>query len=99
MNNNPIETALENAEGVFEIDLVNGISGTVFPKVPVRSDNTFRQIINEYGEDIEVAISEKKMRFTNKRTGQQTSDLDETVSYIGLENGDVLSVVDNCGVA
>lgn len=99
MNNYPIDNALDNAEGIFEIDLVNGLSGTTFPRVPVTGKNTFNQILSEYGHEIEIDIGESKVQFTNKRTGQQTNDRNETLESLGFENGDVLSVVDNCGVA
>lgn len=99
MNNYPIDTALNNAEGVFEIDLVNSLTGTTFPRVPVKGANSLGQVLEKYGVEIEINVNSDKVRFTNKRTGEQRSDLGETVADLGLMDGDVLSIADNCGVA
>ena len=52
MNDKPIETALEEAEGVMEIDLLNKVTGVNYPKAAVYGDNTLGQILEEYAEDI-----------------------------------------------
>ena len=47
MNEKPIETALEEVEGAFEIDLLNKVTGVNYPKAAVYGDNTLGQILEE----------------------------------------------------
>ena len=66
MNDKPIETALEEAEGVMEIDLLNKVTGVNYPKAAVYGDNTLGQILEEYAEDIGVNPRDSKILFENK---------------------------------
>ena len=99
MNNYPIDDALEATEGVYEIDLLNKVTGVNYPKAAVYGTNTLGQVLKEYAADIGVNPDDSKILFENKRTGAQTSDTNETVAGLGLCAGDVLAVSDNCGVA
>ena len=99
MNEKQIETALEEVEGAFEIDLLNKVTGVNYPKAAVYGDNTLGQILEEYAEDIGVNPRDSKILFENKRTGASTSDSSETVTGVGLQAGDVLDSSDNAGVA
>ena len=99
MNEKPIETALEEVEGAFEIDLLNKVTGVNYPKAAVYGDNTLGQILEEYAEDIGVNPRDSKILFENKRTGASTSDSSETVTGLGLQAGEVLAISDNAGVA
>lgn len=99
MTNNPIDGALAAAESTIEIDLLNKTTGATYPKAAVFGTNTLGQIISEYGPDIGVNPHDSKILYENKRTGASTSDSNETVEGLGLEEGDVLAVSDNAGVA
>ena len=99
MTNYPIDGALAATEGTFEIDLLNKVTGTTYPRAAVLSVNTLNQIIGEYGTDIGVTPTDSKILFENKRSGAATSDRNETVEGLGLEEGDVLAISDNAGVA
>ena len=99
MTNNPIDTALNAAEATFEIDLINKVTGTTYPQATVYGTNTLGQILNEYAEDIGINRKTAKVLFENKRTGDSTSDSNETVDGLGLRAGDVLAISDDCPVA
>ena len=99
MTNYPIDGALAEAEGVFEIDLLNKVTGTTYPQAAVYGTNTLGQMLQEYAADIGVNPNDSKILFENKRTGASTSDTSETVAALGLQGGDVLAVSDNAGVA
>ncbi len=99
MTNYPIDSALAAAEGTLEIDLLNKVTGTTYPKVAVYGTNTLKQLIDEYCEDIGVNPHDSKILFENKRTGSSTSDANETIDGLGLQEGDVLAISDNAGVA
>lgn len=99
MTNYPIDGALAAAESTIEIDLLNKTTGATYPKAAVFGTNTLGQIINEYGPDIGVNPADSKILFENKRTGASTSDTDESVNGLGLEEGDVMTISDNAGVA
>ncbi len=99
MTNYPIDGALANSEGTFEIDLLNKVTGTTYPQAAVLGTNTLGQVLQEYAVDIGVNPHDSKILFENKRTGASTSDTNETVEGLGLQNGDVLAISDNAGVA
>ena len=99
MTNYSIETALEATENVIKIDLVNKVTGTLFPEVDVYGVNTLGQVLEEYAVDIGANLNDRKILFENKRTGKTTSDLNETVKGFDLENGDVLGITDDATVA
>ena len=99
MNNYPIDEALEATEGVYEIDLLNKVTGVNYPKAAVYGTNTLGQVLKEYAADIGINLNESKLIFVNKRTGDEASDTNETVAGLGLCAGDVLAISDNCGVA
>lgn len=99
MTNNSINTALAANEGIFEIDLLNKVTGTNYPKAAVRGANTLGQVLKEYAVDIGVNPNDNKILFENKLTGASTSDTNETVGGLGLQEGDVLAISDNAGVA
>lgn len=99
MTNYPIDDALAVSEGTFEIDLLNKVTGTTYPQAAVYGANTLGQVLEEYAVDIGVNPHDSKILFENKRTGASTSDLSETVEGLGLQEGDVLAVSDNAGVA
>lgn len=86
-------------DGIMEIDILNRVTGTSYPKAPVFGDNTLGQVLEEYAMDIGVNPDDSKILFENKRTGDSTSDKNETVEGLGLQAGDVLAISDNAGVA
>ena len=86
-------------DSIMEIDILNRVTGTNYPKAPVYGDNTLGQVLQEYAIDIGVNPDDSKILFENKRTGDSTSDKNETVSGLSLQTGDVLAVSDNAGVA
>lgn len=99
MTNYPIDGALAATEGAFEIDLLNKVTGTTYPQAAVYGTNTLGQVLQEYAVDIGVNPNDSKILFENKRTGTSTSDTNETVEGLGLQEGDVLAISDNAGVA
>lgn len=99
MTNYPIDGALAATEGVFEIDLLNKATGTNYTKAAVCGANTLGQVLKGYAADIGVNPNDSKIIFENKRTGASTSDANETVESLGLQEGDVLAFSDNAGVA
>lgn len=99
MFENNVEKALEANEGTFDITLLNKVTGTTLEDVPVLEANTMKQILETYAVDIGIDINDSKIIFENKRTGKSTSDSSETVKALELENGDILAISDNCGVA
>ena len=99
MTNYPIDGALAATEGAFEIDLLNKVTGTTYPQAAVYGTNTLGQVLQEYAVDIGVNPNDSKILFENKRTGASTSDTNETVEGLGLQEGDVLAISDNAGVA
>lgn len=99
MTNYPIDGALAATEGTFEIDLLNKVTGTTYPQAAVYGTNTVGQVLQEYAVDIGVNPNDSKILFENKRTGASTSDTNETVEGLGLQDGDVLAISDNAGVA
>ena len=99
MTNYPIDGALAATEGAFEIDLLNKVTGTTYPQAAVYGTNTLGQVLQEYAVDIGVNSNDSKILFENKRTGASTSDTNETVEGLGLQEGDVLAISDNAGVA
>ena len=99
MTNYPIDNALAATEGDFEIDLCNKVTGMTYPQVAVFPTNTLGQVLQEYADEIGVNPNDSKVLFENKRTGASTSDSNETVEGLGLQEGDVLAISDNAGVA
>lgn len=99
MTNYPIDGALTAAEGTFEIDLLNKVTGTTYPQAAVYGTNRLWQIIQGYAEDLGVNPKDSKILFENKRTGASTSDANETVEGLGLREGDVLAINDDGIVA
>lgn len=99
MTNYLIDGALAAAEGAIEIDLLCKPTGTTYAKAAVYRTNTMQQIVDEYGPDIGVNPHDSKILFENKRTGASTSDTTETVQGLDLQDGDVLAISDNAGVA
>lgn len=95
MTNNLIETNMDAEEVTFEIDLINQVTGTTYPQTTVYGTNTLGQILNEYADDIGIR-KEYKVLFENKRIEKTTYDRNETVEGLGLHDGDVLSVRDDC---
>ena len=85
-------------EEIFEIDLLNRSTGTDYPRVAVYGSNTMGQILQEYALDIGVNLKEK-VHFENKRTRNSTTDSNETVEGLGLQNRDVLVISDTGIVA
>lgn len=99
MTNYPIDAALNAAEEIIEIDLLNKASGTTYARAAVYGVNTLNQVLKEYAKDIGVNFEARKIIFENKRTGVSTSDENETVEGLGLQNGDVLAISDDANVA
>ena len=99
MTNYPIDGALAASEGVIEIDLLNKVTGATYPQVGVYGTNTLGQVLKTYAEDIGVNPNDSKILFENKRTGVSTSDTNETIEGLDLQEGDVLAISDNAGVA
>ena len=83
----------------FEIDLLNKVTGTSYPQAAVYGTNTLGHVLGEYAADIGVNPNDSKILFENKRTGASTSDTNETIAGLGLQEGDVLAISDNAGVA
>lgn len=98
MTNYPIDSVLDTEENTIVIDLLNSVTGTPFPEVPVYKSNTLGQVIKEYHEDLGIN-PDAKLQFRNKRTGMDTKDSNETVQGLGLEEGDVLAICDDGNVA
>ena len=99
MDNYPINEALEAAESIFEIDLVNKLTGATYADAPVTAENTLEQILQQYAADIGINLRASNIQFVNKRTGQETSFLECTVKELGLKAGDVMAVCDDGKVA
>lgn len=99
MTNYPIDGALAAAESAFEIELLNKVTGTTYPRAAVYGVNTLGQIIQGYSEDLGVNPKDRKILFENKRTGASTSDANSTVEGLGLREGDVLAISDDGVVA
>ncbi len=99
MTDYPIDNALIVAESSLEIDLLNKVTGTTYPRAAVYGANTLGQVLKEYAADIGVDPNDRKILFENKRTGTSTSNSDETVEGFALQAGDVLAISDNAGVA
>ena len=99
MTNYPIDGALVATEGIFEIDLLNKVTKTTYPRAAVYGTNTLGQVLQEYAVDIGVNPNDSKIIFENKRTGVSTSDTNETVEGLGLQEGDVLAISDNAEFA
>lgn len=99
MTNYPIDGALAASEETFEIDLLNKVTGATYAQAAVYGTNTLGQVLQEYAVDIGVNPHDSKILFENKRTGASTSDTNETVEGLGLQEGDVLAISDNAGVA
>lgn len=97
--NESINAALEQNENTINIDLLNKATGTTYPQAAVFGTNTLGQILEEYAADIGVNPDNSKVIFLNKRTGQNTSDKNETVKGLDLQEGDVLAISDDGGVA
>lgn len=92
------DDAIVAGEEDFAIILLNKITGTTLPQVAVFGTNTLGQLVEEYGGDIGLTFK-GKLLFENKRTGDTTSDSEETVDGLGLREGDVLAISDDGGVA
>ena len=86
-------------EEAFGIDLLNKVTGTTYAQAAVYGTNTLGQVLQEYAVDIGVNPNDSKILFENKRTGASTSDTNETVGGLDLQEGDVLAISDNAGVA
>ena len=99
MTNYPIDAALTASEKTLNITLLNKPTGTTYPGAPVYVTNTMKQVLTEYAPDLGINPGDTKIIFENKRTGASTSDLSETVEGLGLQDGDVLAISDNAGVA
>ena len=99
LTNYPIDSALEAAEKEILIDIVHPGSGAMYAKAPVFAGNTLGQVVKEYGPEVGVNPDDPKLIFVNKRTEQSTSDLETTVSELGLQDGDVLCINDDAKVA
>ena len=99
MTNYPIDDALNAAEEILEIDLYNKAAGTTYARAAVYGVNTLNQVLKEYAKDIGVNFETRKIIFETKRTGVSTSDGNETVEGLGLQNGDVLAISDDSNVA
>lgn len=98
MENYPVNEALDNMEGDFEIDLVNGLSGVTYVNAPVWLTSTMNEIVQEYHTDL--GINPKaKVHFVNKRTGKEETDGACSVEQMGLKAGDVLCIIDDGCVA
>lgn len=83
----------------IEIVLLNKVTGATYPQVAVLGANTLGQVLEAYAQEIGVNPNDSKILFENKRTGASTSDTNETIEGLGLQDGDVLAVSDNAGVA
>lgn len=99
MTNYPIDNVLDAAEEVFAIDLINKVTGTTYSQASVYGVNTLGQILQEYAADIGINPKDNKITFDNKRTGDSTNDLNETVAGLNLQEGDVLAISDSGVVA
>lgn len=93
------DSIVAGEEEIISIDLVNKISGTTCAQVAVYGSNTLAQVLKAYAGDIGIVANDRKIIFENKRTGEATSDLEQTIDGLGLVDGDVLAIADNAGVA
>lgn len=84
---------------IIEISLKNQVSGATYPQARVYGNNTLGQLLEGYASDIGIKPGEKRVNFTNKRTGKTTSDTKMTVDEFGLIDKDVLEVGDDSTVA
>ncbi len=84
---------------IIEICLKSQVSGATFPQARVYGNNTLGQLLEGYASDIGIKPGEKRVNFTNKRTGKTTSDTKMTVDEFGLIDKDVLEVGDDSTVA
>lgn len=94
MTSNIVDYGFIDAETIYEIDLLNKASGATYPRAVVYGANTLGQIIEDYAGSIGVKQG-GKIIFENKRTGTSTSDRNETVDGLGLEDGDILALSDD----
>ncbi len=99
MTDYSIDNALATAKNCITIELMNKSTQTSVPQVSVDGNNTMRQLLDEYALDVGINPNAAKIVFDNKRTGDSTSDLNETVTGLGLQDGDVLLVTDDGCVA
>lgn len=96
MTNDPIDNAFAATEGTIEIDLICEPTGATYAKAAFFCKNTMQQIVDEYGPDIGVNPHDSRFLFKNKRTGTSTSDANETVEDLDLQEGDVLAITIDC---
>ena len=100
MTNYSNNDILNENEGIFVINLLNKMTGTTYPQVAVYNNNTLGQVLQEYGEDLGVNPNDSKILFENKRTGNSTTDGNETIERFELHEGDILALSYLCsGVA
>ncbi len=92
MTNYPVDSAPAASGEAFEIDLINKWTGTFYPRVPVFGANTMAQILEEYAKDLGIYPQAYKIFFENLCIGLSTSDRDETVEGLELQEGDVLAI-------
>lgn len=97
MDNHSVDETLDAAEGAFEIDLVNGMTGAIYACAPILATNTMEQILKEYAADIGVDPNYRWTEFKNRQTGQETLDKNATVGSLGLKTGDALVICGYCG--
>jgi len=93
------DNALQVVEDVYEINLLNKVTGTNYIGVPVYGANTLAQVLGEYAVDIGINPDDSNFLFENKRTGRSTSDSAETIEGLELYEGDVLAISDDARVA
>lgn len=88
-----IESALAAAESTFDI-ILKSSSGKQYPNyVPIRADNTFAQILQEYGRDLDLKLRPgQTYRFGNARLGISTTNAALPLKYLWLEDGDKLVI-------
>ena len=99
MTNYPIDDAMSASEDLITITLLNKIMGTTYSNAPVYGSNTMEQVLTEYATDLGINPKDTKIIFENKRTGESTCDLSETIKGLSLQDHDVLAICDNAGVA
>lgn len=85
-------------ENIITISILNKATGATYRDAAVRPDNTLGQILEEYGQDVGMNLK-KRVLFTNKRTGETTVNVDSSVRDFDLQEGDVLTLLDDCAVA
>ena len=92
-NSVEIEAALAEAEKTFDI-ILESSNGKQYPNyVPIRADNIFAQILQEYGKDLDLKLrSGKKYRFENARLGISTTNAALPLKYLWMEDGDKLVI-------